>query len=300
MAADQPNHAPKAVSRAVKLVECPRDAMQGIERPIPTELKTRYINLLLQVGFDTLDFGSFVSPKAIPQLADTPEVIEGLDLAEAHSRTSLLAIVANKKGAEKALEYEEVEYLGFPFSLSETFQQRNTNRSQNQALDDIREILFLCKKHEKQLVVYLSMGFGNPYGEPYHPELLEQWTAKLDRLGVRILSLADTVGIASPEAVAAAFRTLVPAYPAIEFGAHLHARPDAWREKVEAAYEAGCHRFDGALRGFGGCPFAEDTLVGNVATENLVAFFKSKGAKLSIDAKKLEAAQDLALEVFGG
>lgn len=296
---EQPNHAPKAVSREVKLVECPRDAMQGIEAFIPTEIKTHYVNLLLQVGFDSVDFGSFVSPKAIPQMADTVDVLEELDLAEAHTRTSLLAIVPNQRGAKDALQYEEIEYLGFPFSLSETFQQRNTKQSQRAALDEVKEIQFLCKRAERQLVVYLSMGFGNPYGDPYDPEMLVSWTQKLHAAGVRIISLADTVGTADPTVVHEAFRTLVPAYPDVEFGAHFHARPDNWQEKVAAAWEAGCHRFDGALRGFGGCPFADDELMGNVATENLVQFFTAQGINLKLNADKLAAAQAYSAEVFG-
>lgn len=273
--------------------------MQGIAPFIPTEVKIKYINLLAQVGFDTLDFGSFVSLEAIPQLADTADVVEGLDLAEASTRTKFLAIVANLRGAKDALKFEEIEYLGFPFSLSETFQKRNTNKTQNQALDEIREIQFQCKKSERKLVVYLSMGFGNPYGDKYDEAMLETWTSRITKLGVTIISLADTVGTAAPDAVERAFRQLIPAYPDVEFGAHLHAKADAYRDKLSAAWEAGCHRFDGALRGFGGCPLAEDELVGNIATEHLISFLEEKKVKLGLNMDKLKEAQAYSKTVFG-
>jgi hydroxymethylglutaryl-CoA lyase len=280
----------------MKLIECPRDAMQGWSEFISTETKTAYLNQLLRVGFDTLDFGSFVSPKAIPQLRDTAEVLAGLDLSQ--TRTKLLAIVANLRGAETAVGYPEIQYLGFPLSVSETFQQRNTNKSIAEALTEVAQMQNLCEQRGKQLVVYLSMGFGNPYGDPWNPEVLGEFTQKLDAMGVRIVALSDTIGASTPETIIPPFRELTAAFPHIEFGAHLHTTPASWREKVEAAYEAGCRRFDGALGGIGGCPMAADQLTGNMATENLVRYMEEQGVPTGLGMQALREAQRLSHEIF--
>ena len=280
----------------LKLIECPRDAMQGLLDFIPTASKIDYINLLLQVGFDTIDFGSFVSPKAIPQMRDTAEVLAGLQTEG--SRSKLLSIVANRRGAEEAAKYDAITYLGFPLSASETFQQRNTNKTIGQALDEVAEMQQLCEQAGKTLVVYISMGFGNPYNDPWSPETVRGLAVELDRLGIRIISPADTVGMARPEDVSALFAELIPAFPHIEFGAHLHARPDAYREKLDAAFSAGCRRFDGALKGFGGCPMAGDSLVGNMATENILAYLEEKGMHLNLNTAKLREAIALASTLF--
>jgi hydroxymethylglutaryl-CoA lyase len=281
----------------MKLIDCPRDAMQGWPTFIPTAQKIAYLNTLLRVGFDTLDFGSFVSPKAIPQLADTAEVLAGLDLGE--SKTQLLAIVANLRGAETAAQYPQIRYIGFPLSVSETFQQRNTNKSIAQALDDVARMQELCARTGQQ-VVYLSMGFGNPYGDPWSPEILGEFTQKLDALGVRIVALSDTIGASVPATIARPFRELTAAFPHIEFGAHLHTTPDTWREKVQAAYEAGCRRFDGALGGYGGCPMAADELTGNMPTERLVQFAAEAGEELQLNEAALKEAQALNQGIFAG
>ncbi len=280
----------------LKLIECPRDAMQGLLDFIPTEVKTNYINQLLQVGFDTIDFGSFVSPKAIPQLQDTAEVLKNLDLS--NSKTKLLAIVANIRGAEQAVGYEKITYLGFPLSISETFQQRNTNKSIAEALEDVKQMHQLCKVADKELVVYVSMGFGNPYQDAYSPEIAEGFTEKIAAIGVRIISLADTIGVSTPENITRLFETLILRYPQIEFGAHLHSTPERILEKLEAAYQAGCRRFDGAFKGFGGCPMAEDELVGNMATEVMIQYFDTQNIELGIDKANLSKAMLKANEVF--
>ncbi|OON70052.1 hydroxymethylglutaryl-CoA lyase [Hymenobacter sp. CRA2] len=280
----------------MKLIECPRDAMQGWPDFIPTDTKTAYLNQLLRVGFDTLDFGSFVSPKAIPQLRDTAEVLAGLDLSR--TTTKLLAIVANLRGAETAVGYPEIQYLGFPLSVSETFQQRNTNKSIAEALAEVAQMQNLCAQRGKELVVYLSMGFGNPYGDPWNPEVLGEFTQRLDALGVRIVALSDTIGASTPETIAPPFRELTAAFPHIEFGAHLHTTPQSWREKVEAAYAAGCRRFDGALGGIGGCPMAADELTGNMATEHLVQYLQEQGVPTGLDMSALGEAQRLSQQVF--
>ncbi|WP_201982265.1 hydroxymethylglutaryl-CoA lyase [Hymenobacter rubidus] len=280
----------------MKLIECPRDAMQGLHEFIPTATKTAYLNALLQVGFDTLDFGSFVSPKAIPQLRDTAEVLAGLDLST--TRTKLLAIVANLRGAEIAAQHPEISYLGFPLSVSETFQRRNTNQSTAEALADVAAMHALCERTGKTLVVYLSMGFGNPYGDAWSPEIVADFTRHLSALGIRIVALSDTVGTSSAATIAPLFATLIPAYPAIEFGAHLHTTPATWREKVSAAYQAGCRRFDGAIGGFGGCPMAADELTGNMATENLVAFLEEEGVDSGLDLTAFAQAHATARSVF--
>lgn len=256
----------------LKLIECPRDAMQGLHHFIPTQTKINYLNGLLSVGFDTIDFGSFVSPKAIPQLQDTAEVLANLDLN--HTKSKLLAIIANIRGAESACQYNEIKYLGFPFSISETFQQRNTNSSIADSLINVEAIQNLCVKNNKELVIYISMGFGNPYGDVWNVEIVEQWVNKMNQLGVKIISLSDTIGIANPETISYLFANLIPALPHIEFGAHLHTTPDTWREKVEAAYTNGCRRIDGAIKGFGGCPMAADDLTGNMPTEKMLEYFE--------------------------
>ena len=280
----------------MKLIDCPRDAMQGWPTFIPTTHKITYLNTLLRVGFDTLDFGSFVSPKAIPQLADTIEVLEGLDLGQ--SGTHLLAIVANLRGAETAAQHPQIRYIGFPLSVSETFQQRNTNKSIAEALDDVARMQELCARTGQEQVVYLSMGFGNPYGDPWSPAILGEFTQKLDDLGVSIVALSDTIGASVPATIAPPFRELTAAFPHIEFGAHLHTTPDTWREKVLAAYEAGCRRFDGALGGYGGCPMATDQLTGNMPTERLIEFAQESGEVLRLNLEALGEARTLNQEIF--
>ncbi len=281
---------------AIKIIECPRDAMQGLHHFIPTQTKIDYINQLLKVGFDTIDFGSFVSPKAIPQMADTKEVLAGLNLAQ--TNTKLLAIIANLKGAEMAVQYPKITYLGFPFSISETFQQRNTNSSIAESLETVKAIQHLCVSNNKELVVYISMGFGNPYGDVWNTEIVEKWVSEMGQLGIKIISLSDTIGIANPETIAYLFKHLIPTFPNIEFGAHLHTTPNTWQEKIEAAYENGCKRFDGAMKGFGGCPMAADDLTGNMATENLYAYFNDKGLQTGIDGYKFVDALIIANQVF--
>lgn len=270
--------------------------MQGWETFIPTEMKVEYINQLLKVGFDTIDFGSFVSPRAVPQMSDTAEVLSKLDLSASGSK--LLAIVANLRGAEAACQYQEITFLGFPLSLSETFQQKNTNRSIEDALAMLQEIQNLCVRQNKTLVTYLSMGFGNPYGDPYEPELVAGFTEKLSQMGVRIVSLADTSGVATPATISSLFNTIIPAFPAIEFGAHLHSTRETVAEKIEAVYEAGCRRIDGAINGFGGCPMAGNALVGNVATEAIVSFARKEQLVIGLDQAEFEKALLLAGRVF--
>jgi hydroxymethylglutaryl-CoA lyase len=283
--------------RSLHLVECPRDAMQGWPHPIPTEQKVAYLNALLQVGFDTLDFGSFVSPKAIPQMADTKEVLKGLDMSS--TTTKLLAIVANLRGAEEAVLYDAITYLGFPFSISETFQQRNTNSSIAASLQTVQSIQELCLKNDKQLVVYLSMGFGNPYGDPYSEDILLHWVQQIAALDISIISLADTVGLATPAQVSSAVSAVIPAYPEIQIGVHLHATADNWQAKAAAALEAGCRRFDGALKGIGGCPMAGDELVGNMDMLRMVPYFQQLGYAQGLDMAALGKAAVLAGSVFG-
>jgi hydroxymethylglutaryl-CoA lyase len=283
-------------SSPVKLIECPRDAMQGLHDFIPTEKKAAYINQLLQVGFDTLDFGSFVSPKAIPQMRDTAEVLSQLDLSA--TKTKLLAIVANERGAENACQFTEIQYLGYPFSISETFQQRNTNASIAESLERTKFIQEMCLKHQKELVLYISMGFGNPYGDPWNVETVHRWVDALVPLGIRTFSLSDTIGCSNPENISYLFRNLIPAYPGIEFGAHLHTLPQNWREKIDAAWASGCRRYDGALRGFGGCPMAKDDLTGNMAMENLVLFLDEAGVESGLDRQAFGQSLSMADEVF--
>ena len=270
--------------------------MQGLREFIPTEKKAAYINQLLQVGFDTIDFGSFVSPKAIPQMRDTAEVLGMLDLTSSRSR--LLAIVANKRGANDAVQYEEITYLGYPFSISETFQLRNTNATIEESIERVQDIQDICLASGKNLVVYISMGFGNPYGDPWNVEIVQKWVDRLGEMGVQILQLSDTIGVASPQSISYLFSELIPAYPGLEFGAHFHTPPHSWKEKIVSAYENGCYRFDGAIRGFGGCPMAKDELTGNMPTENMVHFFDQTGVSLGLDAYQFERAVEMARDVF--
>ena len=280
----------------MKIVECPRDAMQGIHDFIPTKKKIEYINSLLKIGFDTIDAGSFVSAKAIPQMRDTPEVLNSLDLSSTNSK--LLAIVANKRGGEEAAKFEQITYMGYPFSVSEIFQKRNTNKTIRESEELVQELIQICDKAGKELVVYISMGFGNPYGEEWNVNIVEEWCARLAEKGVKILSLSDTIGTSNPESIEYLFKTLIPALPAVEFGAHLHTTPDTWREKVQAAYDNGCRRFDGAIKGFGGCPMAADDLVGNMPTEKLLSFAQENGVANNVNMLAFESAYNRALQIF--
>ena len=279
----------------VKVIECPRDAMQGIKQFIPTEKKVQYIQSLLRVGFDTIDFGSFVSPKAIPQMVDTAEVLAQLDLSKTKSK--LLAIVANLRGAQDACQHPEIDYLGYPFSISENFQMRNTHKTIAQSVDLLNDILNTADQANKKVVVYISMGFGNPYGDPWNVEIVGEWTEKLSKMGVEILSLSDTVGTSNPENIDYLFSNLIPKYQNIEFGAHLHTTPSTWFEKVDAAYNAGCRRFDGAIQGFGGCPMAKDELTGNMPTEKVFSYLTTKKAH-DLNAMSFESAYNEASKIF--
>lgn len=283
--------------KKVKIIECPRDAMQGIKTFIPTETKVQYIQSLLRVGFDTLDFGSFVSPKAIPQMQDTAEVLAQLDLTKTESK--LLAIIANTQGAKLASVHKEIQYLGFPFSISENFQMRNTHKTIAESLVTLEEILDIANTTNKEVVAYLSMGFGNPYGDVWNVEIVGEWTEKLAKMGVKILSLSDTIGSSTPEVIDYLFSNLIPKYPEIEFGAHLHTTPDKWHEKVDAAFKAGCTRFDGAIQGFGGCPMAKDDLTGNMQTEKLLSYFTAQKADTNLSAMSFESAYNEASKLFG-
>jgi hydroxymethylglutaryl-CoA lyase len=280
----------------IKIVECPRDAMQGLKEFIPTESKIAYINQLLKVGFDTIDFGSFVSPKAIPQMRDTAEVLANLDLAATNSK--LLAIVANERGATEAAQFPEIAYLGYPFSISETFQLRNTNATILESLERVKEIQEICLHKNKKLVVYLSMGFGNPYGDPWNVEIVQRWVDEMVNLDIEILSLSDTIGVSNPSNISYLFSSLIPKYPNIEIGAHLHTEPSNWREKIHAAATNGCTRFDAAMRGYGGCPMAKDDLTGNMATENLVSYFFDTKENLNLDYQHFIQGMSMALEIF--
>ena len=281
----------------VKIIECPRDAMQGIKTFIPTKRKVAYIQSLLRVGFNTIDFGSFVSAKAIPQMQDTAEVLAQLDLSQTQSK--LLAIIANTQGAIAAATFKEIQYLGFPFSISENFQMRNTHKTIVESLVTLQEILEVADKSNKEVVAYLSMGFGNPYGDPWSTEIVGEWTQKLSDMGVKILSLSDTVGSSTPDVISYLFSNLIPQYPQIEFGAHLHTTPDKWFEKIDAAYNAGCRRFDGAIQGFGGCPMATDQLTGNMPTEKLLSYFTSKKENTNLSPMSFESAYNEASKLFG-
>jgi hydroxymethylglutaryl-CoA lyase len=282
---------------SVKIIECPRDAMQGIKTFIPTERKVAYIQALLRVGFDTIDFGSFVSPRAIPQMRDTAEVLSKLDLSQTSSK--LLAIIANTKGAEIASEHAEIKYLGYPFSISENFQMRNTHKTIAQSIVTLKEILEIAHKSNKEVVAYLSMGFGNPYGDPWNVDIVGEWTEKLSNMGVKILSLSDTIGSSTPEVIHYLFSNLITNYPAIEFGAHLHTTTEKWFEKIDAAYQVGCRRFDGAIQGFGGCPMAKDDLVGNMPTEKLLSYFTSNNVNSNLNPLSFESAYNVASKLFG-
>jgi hydroxymethylglutaryl-CoA lyase len=272
--------------------------MQGLRDMIPTQDKIDYLNLLLKVGFDTLDFGSFVSPKAIPQMADTAKVVEGLDLASAKSK--LLAIVGNTRGAKDAAAYEAIRYLGFPFSISNTFLQRNLNSGVEDAFERVAEIQNICLAKDKELVVYISMAFGNPYGDPWDVDIVGSWAEKLGEMGVKTIALADTIGVAQPKIIRSLFSQLIPALPQVELGAHFHSTPDTWLEKVDAAYLSGCKRYDGALMGYGGCPMAKDDLTGNMATENMMQYFNNKGEDLGLDLEALRAALRVAMRIMPG
>ncbi len=280
----------------IKIIECPRDAMQGWPHFIPTKNKIDYINALLQVGFNTIDFGSFVSPKAIPQMADTKDVITKLDVRS--TNTKLLAIVANTRGAEEAVTYENIHYLGFPFSISPTFQQRNANSTMQESLLRVEEIQELCLKNGKELVIYLSMGFGNPYGDEYNADILLHWAKEMAERDIAIISLSDTVGLATPAQISFALQTLMPRYPAVEFGVHLHSAEYNRQAKLRAAFDAGCKRFDGALNGIGGCPMAQDELVGNMDTIFMLDFFAGSATPVQIDKDALIESLKLANEIF--
>ncbi|WP_242131735.1 hydroxymethylglutaryl-CoA lyase [Aestuariivivens marinum] len=283
------------MTKPVKIIECPRDAMQGIKQFIPTEKKVQYIQALLRVGFDTIDFGSFVSPKAIPQMVDTTAVLSQLDLSKTTSK--LLAIIANTRGANDACKHREIDYLGYPFSISENFQMRNTHKTITQSVGVLSEILEIAYKYNKEVVVYISMGFGNPYGDPWNVEIVGKWTEILVNMGVSILSLSDTVGSATPETISYLFSNLIPLYTNIEFGAHLHTTRSSWFNKVDAAFKAGCYRFDGAIQGFGGCPMAKDELTGNMPTEKLLSYFTSNKTN-TLNAFSFESAFNEASKIF--
>jgi hydroxymethylglutaryl-CoA lyase len=282
--------------KELKIVECPRDAMQGIHEFIPTKEKVAYLNQLLKVGFHTLDFGSFVSPKAIPQLVDTSEILSQLELNS--TKTKLLAIIANERGAKDAVQHEEITFLGYPFSISETFQKRNTNSTIEQSLHRVEAIQNLAVKNKKEMVVYISMGFGNPYGDPYHEDIVAKWIARLADLEINIFALSDTIGVSEPKLIERLFTTLIPNFSSLEIGAHLHTTSDKWEEKVNAAFLSGCRRFDGAIAGFGGCPMAADDLTGNMATENMLEYFKRMEAKIELNKSAFAKSQLMANSLF--
>jgi hydroxymethylglutaryl-CoA lyase len=284
------------INKKITLVECPRDAMQGWSHFIPTTDKIAYLNALLKVGFDVLDFGSFVSAKAIPQLADTKEVIPSLDLSG--TKTKLLAIIANTRGAEEAVQYDEITYLGFPFSISETFQMRNTNKTIAQSLEQIEEMQRLCVQYGKELVVYISMGFGNPYGDEYNADIAIKWVGRLAALGVKTIAMADTVGVAAPDNISYIFNKLVPEFKDVHIGAHFHSTAQSWQEKIQSAYDAGCLRYDSAMKGIGGCPMAKDELVGNIATENIVGWCTEKNIPLELNMDAFWEAHAIAGRIF--
>jgi hydroxymethylglutaryl-CoA lyase len=280
----------------VKIIECPRDAMQGVRDWIPTKEKAQFIQSLLDCGFDTIDFGSFVSPKAIPQMKDTSELLSLLDVSSTESQ--LLAIVANIRGAKDAAMYDQIDYLGYPFSISENFQMRNTHKTIAQSIETLKEILNLADSKNKKVVAYLSMGFGNPYGDPWSIDIVEEWTEKLSNMGIKILSLSDTVGSSTPEIITYLFSELITKYPSIEFGAHLHTTTTKWKEKVSAAYLAGCRRFDGAIQGFGGCPMAKDDLTGNMPTEKILSYFAAEKVNTNVNSISFENAYKEASKIF--
>lgn len=280
----------------VKIIECPRDAMQGLHDFIETDIKANYINQLLKVGFDTIDFGSFVSPKAIPQMRDTADVLNLLDLSKTTSK--LLAIVANQRGATDACQFEEIDYLGFPFSISETFQQRNTNSSIEESLTRVADIQNLCMKHNKEMVVYISMAFGNPYGDTWNSDIVIEWTNRLAEMGIKTIALSDTIGVSNAENISYLFKNIIPEFSNVEIGAHLHTTPTTWQEKVEAAYLNGCRRFDGAIKGFGGCPMAKDDLTGNMPTENMLSYFNQNNIVTGVNMQEFNSSINSASQVF--
>jgi len=280
----------------IKIVECPRDAMQGIKKMIPAEDKAAYINELLKVGFDTIDCGSFVSPRAIPQMADTALVLSKLDLSETRSKLSV--IVANKRGAIDAAFFEQIDYLGYPFSISETFQKKNTNATIEESMGRVEEIQKICQTYNKQLLIYISMGFGNPYNDVWNTEEVAKWVDQLAALDITLFALSDTIGVANPKNIEYIFSELIPQYPNLEIGAHFHTTPHTWREKIDAAYKAGCTRFDGALKGYGGCPMAKDELTGNMPTENLLQYFKEQEIDLHLTEEPFNKAMELSSSIF--
>ncbi len=284
------------ITERIKVIECPRDAMQGIHEFIDTEDKARYLSQLLQVGFDTIDCGSFVSPKAIPQMRDTSEVLGLLDLT--NTDTKLSVIVANKRGANDAVVHEMVDFLGYPFSISETFQMRNTNATIEESFDRVKEIQEIALKANKKLIIYISMGFGNPYGDPWNVEICQSWVDRLADEEIKIMALSDTIGVANAQSIKYLYKNLIPPYPDVEFGAHFHTRPDEWREKVQAAYDSGCKRYDGAIKGYGGCPMAKDDLTGNMPTENMLYFFNEEGEDLGLDPNAFIKSMGMASEIF--
>jgi len=284
------------VNKTIKIVECPRDAMQGLHKFIPTDKKIAYLTQLLKVGFHTLDCGSFVSPKAIPQMRDTKEVIAALDLS--NTKTKLLTIVVNERGANDACKFDKITYLGYPFSISETFQLRNTNATIEESLERVQTIQDICLKNGKILVVYISMGFGNPYGDDWNLEIVQKWVNHLQMMGIKILSLSDTIGVATQESIEYLFSKLIPMYPDIEFGAHLHTRMDNWKPRIKSSLLNGCLRFDGAINGHGGCPMAKDDLTGNMPTENMAFYFESKGYETGINKEAFFDAMQMAQRIF--
>ena len=284
------------MKEAVKIIECPRDAMQGIKDWIPTEEKLQYVQSLLRCGFDTIDVGSFVSPKAIPQMVDTATLLHKLDLSATESK--LLTIVANMRGATDAVQHEMIDYLGYPFSISENFQMRNTHKTISESVIILQEILNLADANNKEVVVYISMGFGNPYGDPWNVDIVGEWAERLSHMGVKILSLSDTVGTSTPEVIDYLYANLIPKYPNIEFGAHLHTTPSSWHEKVDAAYKSGCRRFDGAIQGFGGCPMAKDELTGNMPTEKMLSYFTAEKVDTNLNTMSFESAHNEATKLF--
>lgn len=280
----------------IKLIECPRDAMQGWKNFIPAKKKIEYINQLLKVGFDTIDFGSFVSPKAVPQMADTKEVIDQLIVSD--TTTKLLAIIANARGAKEAAAFEKINFLGYPFSVSPTFQLRNANSTIEGSMERVKEIKNICDKNDKELVIYISMAFGNPYGDFYNEEMVLEWIEKLQSEGINIISLADTVGLADASQVASLVNKVISRFPGLETGVHLHSTSINWKQKIDAALQNGCKRFDGTLKGVGGCPFAEDELVGNMNTELMIPYFKQLGFLKNINEKELARASEMASAIF--
>lgn len=280
----------------VKIIECPRDAMQGLHEFVPTQLKVKYLQKLIDTGFDALDFGSFVSAKAIPQMKDTAEVLESLDLAG--SITKLLAIVANKRGANEAVQHQKIQFIGYPFSVSETFQIRNTNSKIPDSFQTVKEINELCIENGKELVIYLSMAFGNPYGDEWNAEIVMHWVNELHKLGIKIIALSDTIGVAAPESICYLFNNLIPNYPHIEFGAHFHTVPALWKEKVESAFQSGCLRFDGAIHGYGGCPMAKDELTGNMPTEHMIMYFHEQKLIDHIKLDQFYLAMNASKQIF--